>query len=190
MQPAPSQFMPRGSLGGCALLLRSQGDGVGRGVAAAVGDGDHDLVDSELLDGVARPAADADDWPAGGIIAHLDVAPTDAATPAGADGFEDCFLGGPAAGVVLRRGLARLAVADFQRCIDAIDEQLSVPLDHLRDSQAFDDVGADADDMQRRVSVFAHVRDSLTILKSISRPRENLATEGTEDTEDKIRQAS
>ena len=60
--------------------------------------------------------------------------------------FEHRFLRGPAAGVVLRRGLAGGAVFDLGIGVHARDEQLAVPLDHLRDPQAFHDVDAGADD--------------------------------------------
>ena len=46
---------------------------------------------------------------------------------------------------MLRRLLATLAVLDFVGSVDAVDEKLAMPLDHLRDSQTFDDVGADSD---------------------------------------------
>ena len=48
--------------------------------------------------------------------------------------------------LMLRRGFASRAILDFVRRIDARQEQLAMPLDHLRDPQAFDDVGADAND--------------------------------------------
>ena len=131
------------------LTLRSLalGQGIGRGVAAAVRDADQHLGDAQLLDDVAGPAAQGDDGPPARLVADFDIAPTDAAPPAGAQGLENRLLGGPAAGEVLRGQLAALAVLNLVRRVDPVDEQLAVPLDHLRDAQAFDDVGADADDV-------------------------------------------
>jgi hypothetical protein len=48
---------------------------------------------------------------------------------------------------MLRRLLASLAILDLVRRVDPLDELLAMPLDHLGDPQAFDDVGANADDV-------------------------------------------
>ena len=89
--------------------------------------------------------------PAAGLVADLDVAPGDAPTPAGAQGLQDRLLGRPAAGEMLRRLPAALAVADLLRRVHAIDEQLAVPLDHPRNPQTLRDVGADANDVRHEV---------------------------------------
>ena len=76
----------------------------------------------------------------------------DAAPPAGADGLEHGLLGGPAAGKMLGGHLAALAILDFVLGIDPADELLGVPLDHLRNPQTLDDVGADANDVDHETS--------------------------------------
>jgi hypothetical protein len=58
--------------------------------------------------------------------------------------FENCFLGSPTSREVLRGSLSRLAILDFVVCVDASDEHFAVPLDHLCDPQAFDNVGANS----------------------------------------------
>jgi hypothetical protein len=47
---------------------------------------------------------------------------------------------------MLRRGLAGRAKLDLVIGVHAANKQLAVPLDHLRDPQAFDDIGAEAED--------------------------------------------
>ena len=49
---------------------------------------------------------------------------------------------------VLRCLPAAMAVLDLVRRVDAVDEQLAVPLDHLRDAQAFHDIGANSHNVQ------------------------------------------
>ena len=58
--------------------------------------------DAGLLHHIASAAAQRDGRRAAAVVADLDVAPTDPATPAGAERFEHRFLRRPAAGVVLR----------------------------------------------------------------------------------------
>jgi hypothetical protein len=104
------------------------------------------LADAGGRHNVSRAASKLHRWGALGVITNFDVAPADAAAPAGAERFEHGFLRGPAAGVVLRGRFAGAAVFDLVVGVDARDEQLAVLLDHLRDSQAFHDVDAGADD--------------------------------------------
>ena len=107
--------------------------------------------DAGALEHLAGAAAQGDRRRAARLVPHLDVAPTDAADPAGAERLEHRFLRRPAAGVVLRGRLLGRAVLDLVLGVDAADEQLAVPLDHLRDPQALDDVGADADDLRAAI---------------------------------------
>ena len=134
--------------GGCAG--RAEGHGVGGGVGPAVRDRDQDVADPALAGGLLGGAADQDLGPAVLPVADLDVGPGDALAPAGSHRLEDRFLGGPAAGEVLDGVLSRLAVADLALGVDPAQEQLAVLLDHLADARAFDDVGADSQDLHDR----------------------------------------
>ena len=60
-----------------------------------------------------------------------------------------CHLIAP---LLLRGRLLGRAVGDLVVRVDAADEQLAVPINHLRDPQAFDNVRADADDLHDRRS--------------------------------------
>ena len=128
-------------------------------MAAAVGDAHLNLADAELLDHVFDAAADGHHRFAARLVADFDVAPGDAPPPAGAQGLHDRFLGGPAAGEVLRGLLAALTILDLFGRVHAVDEQLAVPLDHPGDPQALRDVGADANE-------FGHRKQGLGIRKS------------------------
>src|SRR5579884_2448659 len=90
-----------------------QRDRMGRRICPAVGDTQQDVANAQLLHVVLGAAADMDVRLAVGRVADLDIGPADAAAPAGAEAFQDCFLGGPAAGKVLDRVLAGLAIANF-----------------------------------------------------------------------------
>jgi hypothetical protein len=116
-------------------------------LAAAVRDADVHLRDARAFEHLAGAAAEGDRRSAARFVPHLDVAPTDAADPAGAERLEHGFLRRPAAGVVLRGRLLVGAVGDLVVGVHATDEQLAVAVDHLRNPQALDDVGADADDL-------------------------------------------
>ena len=78
------------------------------------------------------------------------------------EGLEHRFFGGETAGIMLRRGLASGAVFDFVRRIDTGQKQLAMPLDHLGDPQAFDDVGANAEDGHGRGLVAMPVRGAVS----------------------------
>src|SRR5262245_18167377 len=108
-------------------------------------DADQYLADAELFDVIASAAAPRNHRTSVGLVAHFDIAPTDAASPAGAERLEHGFFGRPPTGVVLRGRLPQPAVLDLVVGIDAVNEQLTMPLDHLRDPQAFDDIGADSE---------------------------------------------
>src|SRR5690606_13536928 len=115
--------------------VAGQGHRVCRGVAAAVGNADEHFANALLFDDFPRPAAECYDRAALAVVADFDVPPADAAAPTGAQRLEYGFLGCPAAGKVLRRLSAALAVANLVWRVDARDEQLAMPFDHLRDSQ-------------------------------------------------------
>src|SRR5262249_45286699 len=117
----------------------------------AMGDRDQDVADPPLLGDLTGGAADQDLGPAILAVADRDVGPADALAPAGADRLQDRLLGRPAPGEVLDRMLPRLAVADLALGVHAAEEQLAVLLDHLADPRAFDDVGADPQDLHRQL---------------------------------------
>src|SRR5262245_60922099 len=113
----------------------------------AVRDADQHLRDAELLADLTCSAAQCHTRTSAELIADLNVLPTDSARPARSQSFEDCLLGGKTARVMLRGGLPRTTVFDLMGRKDAHQEQLTVTLNHLRDAQTFDDVGANADDI-------------------------------------------
>ncbi len=109
-------------------------------------DRDQDVADPALQGGLPGRAADQDLRLAVLTVADLDVGPGDAVAPPGSHRLQDRFLGRPAPGEVLDGVLPSLAVADLALGVDAAEEQLAVVLDHLADSRALDDVGADPQD--------------------------------------------
>src|SRR5579862_2108520 len=92
----------------CWLL--SHGDGGGGGERAAVRDADQHVADSRLAGDLRGATAQHNGGLAALARADFDVAPTDAAAPAGAQRLHYRFFGGPAAGVVLSVFLPPLAV--------------------------------------------------------------------------------
>src|SRR5208282_5150045 len=129
---------------GCLL---SQGDRVRRGVSPAVGDRDQDVGDSALASDLLGNAAHHDLRLSGLAGPHLDVGPGDAPAPAGAHGLENRLLGRPPAREVLDRVLPRLTIANLPGRVNPPQEQLAVLFDHFADPRAFDDVGADPQDL-------------------------------------------
>jgi hypothetical protein len=123
-------------------------------MAAAMRNAHKDVADAKLLDDVARATPKRDRRSAARVVADFDIAPTDAAAPAGADCLEDCFLGSPAPGEVLRGLLAASAVFNLSGGVNAVDEKLAVPLDHLGDPQALDDIGSDAQYIHKFMIIF------------------------------------
>jgi hypothetical protein len=103
--------------------------------------------DAQSFTGFASATAEGNGGSAGGVIADFDILPADSSGPASSHGFQHGLFCGPSAGVVLSGGLARAAILDLVRRENAIEKQFGVPVDHLSDSQAFDDVGSDADDL-------------------------------------------
>jgi hypothetical protein len=129
------------------VLLFSHSDGHGRGVGVAMGNADLDFADAELLDDFLHAAAHGDYRSAAGIVADFHVAPGNTPPPTRADGLKDRFFCRPTPREMLRRLSAILAIGDFFRRIDAVDEKLPVPLNHPRDPQAFGDIGADSNNV-------------------------------------------
>src|SRR5437870_3347999 len=125
------------SLGFRPWSLVAYGDRIRRRMRAAVGDRDQYFVDAQLLAHLAGRAAEDDFRPAPHFVTDLDIAPLNAAGPAGAEALEYRLLGGKAAGIMLRGCFAGGAILDLVRRIDARQKQLAMPLDHLRDPQAF-----------------------------------------------------
>src|SRR5271157_2723485 len=137
--PTGSTLLGRWGRGrGCLL---SQGDRVRRGVSPAVGDRDQDVGDSALASDLLGNAAHHDLRLSGLAGPHLDVGPGDA------HGLENRLLGRPPAREVLDRVLPRLTIANLPGRVNPPQEQLAVLFDHFADPRAFDDVGADPQDL-------------------------------------------
>lgn len=123
----------------------AQGQCVSNGMRTAMADADLNLFDPASLGRIERTAVKMNDWLTAELVGNLDVAPGNSFDPAGANGFEHGFLGGPAASIVLRSGFAFAAILDLVLGVDPIDEHLAMTFDHLGDPQALDDVGSDSD---------------------------------------------
>src|SRR5688572_33477783 len=102
-------------------LLAGQRNRIGGGVAAAMGNAHQELADLLLLNDLARPAGQRHNGTSLAIVADFNIAPAYPAAPSGAQRLEHRFLGGPAAGEVLRRLPPALAITDLMRRIDAGD---------------------------------------------------------------------
>src|SRR4051794_17622006 len=111
-----------------------------------MGDGDMHRADAGAFHDVARSSAEVDLRRTFAVVADLDIAPADAAPPAGAQGLQHGLFCGPAAGIMLCGGFSRRAVFDLVVGVDARNKELAVALNHLSDSQAFGDVDSSADD--------------------------------------------
>ncbi len=74
------------------------------------------------------------------LIANLDVSPGLQAVNAYVKCSHDCHLTGPRCGIVLGCPSPAAAKGDFSRCEDAANEQFVMSLDHLGDSQTFDNL--------------------------------------------------
>jgi len=133
-----------GRNGESLLPFLSQRHGECGGVAPAVRDADQQFGNPQLLNDLLRPTANRHDRPATRLVADFDVAPRNPASPAGAQGLEDCFLGCPATREMLRRLCPLLAVSDLLRRVNPVDEQFPVPFDHPGNPQAFGDVGSNS----------------------------------------------
>src|SRR5215471_13365843 len=94
---------------------------------------DVDLRDPLLLAEFAGGSTQRDFRPPSHLVTDFNVAPLNAARPAGAQGLQYRLFSGEAAGVVLRRGLAGRAVFDFVRRKDARQKKLAVALNHFGD---------------------------------------------------------
>ncbi len=78
------------------------------------------------------------------LIPDFDIRPMNPLGPTRADGFKNCFFGGPSSRVVLRCCLALATVLDFVIGKHSRNEKRIVFLDHFGDSCTFDDIGADS----------------------------------------------
>ncbi len=120
------------------------GDGIGRRMAAAVGNADMHFYDARLLEYFACSPTKRDRGRTTRLVADFNISPTNSATPSRAKRFEYCFLRSPPTCVVLCCRLLSRAVGNLVGRIDTVDKQLAMALDHLRYSQALNDVCADA----------------------------------------------
>lgn len=108
--------------------------------------GDQEFVDANLFGILARSAADIYERLTTFLIQNLDIQPADAFDEAGPEHLHDGFFGRPPSGERFIAMLPLLAVLDFFRSVDPVDEGLGVPLDHLRDASNLDDVCSKSDD--------------------------------------------
>ncbi len=110
-------------------------------------------ADAALLKDFSRATTKSNDGRAAMFVANFDIAPTNSFTPTCAKRLEHRFLRGPAARVMLRGRLLGRAVLNLMLRVNPANEQLAMAVDHLRDPQAFDDVGANTDNLQSHDSI-------------------------------------
>ena len=110
----------------------------------AMRDADHHALNSLPSGDIQRPAGQHNVGPSRTIIAYFDIAPTDAAYPTSANRFEYGFLRSPTPRIVLRCCFSGGAVFDLVLGIHAGNELLGVSLDHLRNAEALDNIGANS----------------------------------------------
>ena len=91
-------------------------------------------------------AGEAEEGFAGGVVEDFHVGPGDVAAPAGAEDFEDGFLGGEAAGEVDGGEFVGEAVGLFGGGEAAVEEMAAVVGVEARDAVHFDDIDAVSDD--------------------------------------------
>ena len=119
---------------------------------AAVGDAHEHLNDAGLLERFAGPASQGDDGAAAWFRADFQVVPGDARAPADSQGLQNRLLRRPSAREMLRGLVPAMTVLDFVRGLDATKEGLAVALDHSRDTEAFGNIRAHANDVSHACS--------------------------------------
>ncbi len=117
-------------------------------MAAAMRNADVHSCNTRLLENFAGTSAECDRWCPAREVADLNISPANAAPPTRAERLEHGFLGSPATCIVLSRRFLGGAISNFVRCVHSTDKQLAVTINHLRDPQTFDDIGADAKDLK------------------------------------------
>ena len=118
-----------------------------RCILSAVRQADEDIADLVFNQKVFAGARDMDNRLAQVVAAYFEVGPLHLATPASAERFEDGFLGCPPASEVFDGPGFTMAVVDFVRCEDALQEDVAMLGNHPSDACAFNDVGAEAKDV-------------------------------------------
>ena len=108
--------------------------------------GDQEFVDANLFGILARSPADIYEWLTTFLIQNFDVQPADPFDEACPENLHDGFFGRPSSGEGFVAVLPLLAVLDFFRGVDPVDEGFGVPLDHLCNSSNLDDVCSKSDD--------------------------------------------
>lgn len=92
---------------------------------------------------VCRDPADSHGRSSGGLTDDLDIGPGDAVSPAGADRFEDGFLGGKAGGQMLMSAITRgQGVGLLSGGEDTIEKMIPMPLNHLADAVGLNQINA------------------------------------------------
>src|ERR1700683_3193952 len=79
---------------GARVWLLAEAEGAGGGVGFDVGDADVPAVNAQVGGDAGAFAGEADGRLAAFVLEDFDVGPGDSAAPAGAENFEDGFLGG------------------------------------------------------------------------------------------------
>lgn len=109
-------------------------------------DGDENLIDTDLLGVLAGTASDIHERLAAFLVQDLDIQPANALHKAGAQHFHDGFFGRPSPGKGFVAVLSFLAVANFFRRVDAVDERVGMTFDHLCDASNLDDICSESND--------------------------------------------
>lgn len=127
-------------------MLSSLQEDDGEGHAFRVGEGEVEVAGAEAGGELGGDAVEVKNGLAAGLVDDLEILPTDAVTPAGANGLHAGFLGGEAGGVAF--GLIGLAldVGDLSGGVDAVDEAGTETVEGVLDAVDFAQVRAEADD--------------------------------------------
>ena len=128
------------------LGSRTFEDDNGDAELGGVGEGEGDAVDTEAGRELGGATVEAERGLAGGGAKDFDVAPSDAAGDAGAEGLGGGLLGGEAGGEALGGGLLARAVGDLAGGIDAAEEALAEAVDAALDAWNFGEIGAETED--------------------------------------------
>ena len=119
-------------------------DYVGQGLVGGVSQREGDVFCAEAGGDGGGLSVELNGWALPFGTDHLDVAPTDAVTPSGAEGFHASFFSGKAGSVTFEASGFSFAVEDFAFGEDAMQKTFTETLDGLANAGDFGDVDAGA----------------------------------------------
>lgn len=109
-------------------------------------DGDEDILDTAAGSDFRSASGEFDRWLTGVECDDFDVVKGDSVDEAGAEDFDDGFLGGPPSSEANGDVTMLVGVLKFVRGETAITEVCAIPFQHVADAGDIDDIGTDTDD--------------------------------------------